>query len=227
VRWLHSSWFSLIPGHFISPKLFQEREKMKSFRYLLTLALCLGMTGFARAAAIDVNLNVLDPTYEPGLTSILNTGSFAVTFHPCSYYGSSVPSSLNGYLCFEGINESSPSVSWVSLDLTFTNPSLGSCGIFSSIPAGTTSIFSVPPSTCTQVGSTYDLAFSGGSIDPGDVFLIAELGDTNPADFAGAIGTVSATPEPGSFVLLSSGTLIFGTLLFAERRRLQRNPIRS
>jgi hypothetical protein len=200
---------------------------MKNFRYLIAVALFLGMTGFARAAAIDFNMNVLDPTYEAGKTSILNTGSFAVTFHPCSFYGLSVPASLNGDLCFEGINASSPSVSWTSLSLTFTNPNLGSCGIFTGAPAGTTTIFSTPPSTCTQVGSTYDLNFSGGQIDPGEVFLIAENGDLTPTDFAGAIGTVSATPEPGSFVLLSSGTLMMGTLLFAKRRRLQRNPIRS
>ena len=200
---------------------------MKNFRYLIAVTLCLGMTGFARAAAIDFNMNVLDPSYEPGKTSVLTTGSFAVTFHPCDFYGSSIPSSLSGDLCFEGINASNPVVAWTSLSLTFTNPNLGSCGIFTAAPAGTTTIFSTPPSTCTQVGSTYDLDFSGGQIDPGDVFLIAENGDLTPTDFAGAIGTVSATPEPGSFVLLSSGTLVLGMLLYAERRRLQRNPIRS
>lgn len=215
---------------------------MKNFRYLIAFVLCLGVTGFARAAAIDFNMNVLDPTYVAGKTAILTTGSFAVTFHPCTYYGNSIPSSLNGDLCFEGINatetdflndvdtipDNDGGVAWTSLSLTFTNPNLGSCGIFASAPAGTSSIFSTPPSTCTQVGSTYNLNFSGGQIVQGEVFLIAENGDITTTDFAGAIGTVSAaTPEPASFVLLTSGTLVLGMLLFAERRRLQRNPVRS
>ena len=211
---------------------------MKILRYLLAFAICLAMTGLAHADAIDFQMNVLDPAYVPGKTSIISSKAFSVTFHPCTYYGSSLPSSLNGDLCFEGINATEKSFLhdedtvpdndggevWNSLFLTFTNPILGGCSALTA-PLGTKSIFA--SAVCTKVGSTYELTFGGGgAIVQGEVFLIAEKGDTNPADFAGATARVTSTPEPGSLVLLSSGTVMLAMLAYTERRKL-RLPVRS
>lgn len=220
---------------------------MKNFRYLIAISLCLGMTGFARAAAVDFNMNVLDPL-SGGVVE--TTNSFAISFISCtsaSLAGHGLPAGLtSGEGCFLGVNATSLAngdpddffggqyhpdsddatfgTTWTSLVLTFTNN--GNLGAFSG--CGTLNpgdaIFS--SETCTVVGSVYTLSFSGGSIAPGESFLIAENGVV-PASFPAGTAVANATPEPNSLVLLSSGTLMMGVLLFTERRRLQRNPVRS
>ncbi len=220
---------------------------MKSFRYLLALALCLGMTGFARAAAIDVNLNVLDPL-SGGVVE--TTNSFAISFMSCtssSFAGDGLPAGLTSTEgCFVGVNatslakgdpddffggqyhpdsdDSKYGTTWTSLVMTFTNN--GSLGGFAGCGSLEPGLAIFGSETCTVSGSVYTLGFSSGAIAPGESFLIVEDG-VAPDSFPAGTVVANPTPEPNSLVLLSSGTLMFGMLLFAERRRLQRNPIRS
>ena len=220
---------------------------MKSFRYLLALALCLGMTGFARAAAIDVNLNVLDPL-SGGVVETTNT--FAISFISCTsptFAGDGMPAGLTSNEgCFLGVNatslvkgdpddffggqyhpdsdDSKYGTTWTSLVMTFTNN--GSLGGFAGCGSLEPGLAIFGSETCAVSGSVYTLGFSGGAIAPGESFLIVEDG-VAPDSFPAGTVVANPTPEPNSLVLLSSGTLMFGTLLFAQRRRLQRNPIRS
>jgi hypothetical protein len=220
---------------------------MKICRYLIVFALCLGTAGFARAAAIDFNMNVLDPL-SGGVVE--TTNSFAISFISCtsaSLSGHGLPAGLTSSEgCFLGVNATSLAkgdaddffggqyhpdsddatfgTTWTSLVLTFTNN--GNLGGFSGCGTLDPGDAIFGSETCTVVGSIYTLSFSGGSIAPGESFLIVEDG-VAPASFPAGIAVANATPEPNSLVLLSSGTLMMGTLLFAKRRRLQRNPVRS
>lgn len=220
---------------------------MKSLRYLLALALCLGMTGLAHATAPDVNLNVLDPL-SGGVVETSN--AFAISFMSCtssSFAGDGLPGGLTSSEgCFLGVNatslvngdpddffggqyhpdsdDSKYGTTWTSLELTFiNNGSLGGFTGCGSLDPGD-AIFG--SETCTVVGSVYTLDFSAGSIAPGQSFLIVENG-VAPDSFPAGNAVANPTPEPSSFVLLSSGTLLLGSLLYTQRRRLQRNPIRS
>ena len=220
---------------------------MKNFRYLIAVVLCLGTTGLARAAAVDFNMNVLDPL-SGGVVE--TTNSFPISFISCtssSFAGDGLPVGLTSSEgCFLGVNatslakgdpddffggqyhpdsdDSTFGTTWTSLVLTFTNN--GNLGAFSGCGTLNPGDAIFGSETCTVAGSVYTLGFSGGSIAPGESFLIVENG-VAPASFPAGTAVANPTPEPNSLVLLSSGTLMFGMLLYAERRHLLRNPIRS
>jgi hypothetical protein len=216
---------------------------MKSCRYLVVLALCLGLTHFACA----FQMNVLDPFPDPTVDVLLTSSVFDVNFTPCSALEQKQGFVGNG--CFEGTDlqvictpdsddrdgrcdlDDYHGATWDSITLTFSDPSLSGqpCSILSGT-ASTPSVFS--DTSCTTSGSTDTLTFLDGSIAFGETFVIVEdatPGDPNPNfGTGGAVaGVEGVAPEPNSAILMATGTGMFGLLLYAERRRLLRNPLRS
>jgi hypothetical protein len=217
---------------------------MKSFCCFVAIAVCLGITGAAHASSIaGFATNILDPL-TGGVPEAAN--SFAISFTQCSTFSNAgeFPTDIStgpntaDYGCFEGVNATVPApndihAAWTSLDMTFGNNSFlagqtPSCGGIDS----NDSIFL--STTCSYDPTTqiYTLDFSDGTIAPGDSFLIVEETAITQFDSNGVsqfgIGTVTVNvPEPNPALLLATGTAMFGLLLYAERRRLLRQSMRS
>jgi len=212
---------------------------MKTLRCLIALSFCLLLTCVSRADDIGFQMNILDPL-SGGTPEASNTFNFS--FVACSSIPDA-PADLAGDGCFQGYNDTfgdadgddlnapdkgddnKPGVAWTSLVMTFNNNSFlhggtPSCGTLDP----TLSIFAT--TSCSLVGNTYTLSFKDGSIAPRESFLIAESG-VPPADFPTVHAVAGTAPEPNSIVLLSTGTLMFGMLIYTQRRSLQRNAVRS
>jgi hypothetical protein len=103
--------------------------------------------------------------------------------------------------------------------LTLTVPDLdGIVGQTADCPADPNKIFANPICPSDPTGGVWTLLFSGGSITPGEFFVVAENG-ASADDFPAISADFSAvTPEPGSIWLMSTGVLMAGAFL-AERRR--------
>ena len=213
---------------------------MKRFCCFVAIAVCMGISGVARANQINFSANILDP---PGGT-LETTNSFAVTFDPCSAFTAYVGGPYDGppglastAVCFEAENATgivNPAETWTSVTITIDDPGdyLGlndaTCGTLDG-----PGLFST--SNCSEVGDVYTLSFSGTEqISTGQSFfiavaapnvtqsdLLADFDNTTDSAVAGAV------PEPNSLVLLSSGTLMFGMLAYTQRRRLGGSSARS
>lgn len=195
---------------------------MKSLYYLVLIALVLGGTGLAKADPVDFHIKVLDPAppADPSYPLYLIAGtSFNVSFTPC--IAGELPSGMTADGCFAGRNVSGQD--WVGLDLSFPSGGVLAGQPASCAPAPSDNIFSATDCPVNPANGSYDLGFSQGDIFNGDYFFITEDGVVPPSDFPtiSVIATV-ATPEPGSIVLLSTGALLFGCLLFGERSRTLR-----
>ncbi len=220
---------------------------MKSFCCFVAIAVCLGLSGVAHASSQGANFaaNILDPS--PPLGMELFSNNFTAAFSDCSAY-SGAPSDLSGDYCFEGINATNfdrddcnsndicnhdsddPAGSiWTSLTITLSDPDglLGtaSCGTFDTGSA----LFA--SSNCTETGGVYTLSFTGGTgIGIDDAFFIVIAGPTlsqGNLDSLSTTDVAGVVPEPNSALLLASGTGMFGLLLYAERRRLFGQLLRS
>jgi hypothetical protein len=208
---------------------------MKSFCCFVAVAVCLGISGVARADSIDFSMNILDPS-PPGGT-FLYTDTFSAPFSACSAFSSpSAPAPVQSDYCFEGINATgtqpnTTAETWTSIAITIDDPNdvLGlnnaTCGALDS----TDSVFT--SNSCTETGGVYTLDFSGGSIVSGNSFFIAiavpqtvTLADLNSLP---TTAVANGVPEPNSALLLVTGTAMFGLLLYAERRRLARQSLSS
>jgi hypothetical protein len=208
---------------------------MKSFCCFVAVAVCLGISGVARADSIDFSMNILDPS-PPGGT-FLYTDTFSAPFSACSAFSSpSAPAPVQSDYCFEGINATgtqpnTTAETWTSIAITIDDPNdvLGlnnaTCGALDS----TDSVFT--SNSCTEAGGVYTLDFSGGSIVSGNSFFIAiavpqtvTLADLNSLP---TTAVANGVPEPNSALLLATGTAMFGLLLYAERRRLARQSLSS
>ena len=201
---------------------------MKRFCCFVAIAVCMGISGVARASSIDFSLNILDPT-GVGVNPLFSN-TFDVTFIPCSDYLLPAPVAADG--CFEGINDTgllpgTTAETWTSLVITIPDPtdvlglSNATCGVL-----GGQGIFG--STSCPESGTTYTLSFSSGAIAPNNVFFIEETGVAASSFPEGtAVAGTGTVPEPNSALLLVTGTAMFGLLLYAERRRLARQWLSS
>jgi hypothetical protein len=186
-------------------------------RVLFILALSCGFAGHARADAIDFHVQVLDPTNfcstNPALCVVADpTASFAVTFTAPTCALESISIVPPGG-CLIVVNDTFQK--FTSLDLTFSG--LGSL-TFDCPTSDPKSIFA--NSTCTSSGGIDHLFFSGGDGLPGGQLMVIVETGVDPGLFNGT-GTVgTATPEPDSLLLLSTGVMMAGLYLMKQRQLL-------
>jgi len=186
---------------------------MKVLRCLLAIAMVCGLSGVAKADQLDFHMVVLDPF----ATTPIFTTPFSFTFDTC--VAGQLPTNVQGsYVgCFSGVNRTGQD--WIGLELIF-----GNTGALGSQPAscaldGSTDFFATASCSLTPDTTEYILDFSAGEIPNNGSFVIAEDG-VDPSLFPLISATVTtATPEPSSIWLLSSGVLGIGSWLAGRNKR--------
>jgi hypothetical protein len=175
--------------------------------------------GPAKADPVDFHIKVLDPP-PPDTPSyplfLISSTSFDVSFTPC--ITGELPGGMTADGCFAGRNVSG--LEWTGLDFSFPSGGVLTGQPASCAPAPSDNIFSATDCPVNPANGVYALGFSDGAIHNGDYFFITEDGVVPPEDFpTGSVTASVLTPEPQSIVLLSTGVLLFGCLLFTGRSR--------
>lgn len=185
---------------------------MKLFRVMLALAMVFALSPLAKAddIPVDFQMVVIDPP-PSYLVYTITDPSFSFTFSDCVSPGQ-IPSGTSFVGCFTGQNETGQVLTSLHLAIPFISGQVAGCD-----PSGTgLDIFSVVSCSTTPTGFLLD--FSGGSIGQNDVFTIAEAG-VDPSAFPEVEATFNPAPEPNSALLLSTGVLMAGGLMYINRRR--------
>jgi hypothetical protein len=193
----------------------KENSEMKVLRYVFVMMLVCALSHVARAD--DFKLGVLD---APTTTIDYTGGTLNVDFSNCGH----------DIGCVTIANDSGHTLTSLVIDFSAIGlTTTGNC------LTGNSEIFTSCTESLIDNGTEYQFDFSGGSGIPdgsnnrnyfGDdyysycnnnnnTFTIEETGE-NPRDFGPL--SISSTPEPASFWLLSTGVLLFGGFLY--RRRL-------
>ena len=198
---------------------------MKFLRCLVVIALVCGCAAIARADAVDFHMNVLDPQppSDPSYPLyLLTTTSFSVSFTDC--IAGELPGGMTADGCYAGRNVSGQD--WDNLQLTFVSGGVLTGQTANCAAAPSDNVFSDTDCPESPENGFYTLTFTDGVIANGDYFFITEDGVTPATDFP--IGSAQVlTPEPGSLVLLSTGVLLFGWLLYGDRLHLRRASLIS
>jgi hypothetical protein len=180
---------------------------MKILRYVLMLALALGMSGAAHA----FQFTVLDPAGGQDSFPLVTPGStFSFSFFDC-------PANINADGCFAVFNNSA--VVLTNFTATFSAivpitspdcPNIGQGQLFSA--------FSIT-NQCSADGDTMTVDLTGSpGIQPFSTFWLVETGlpDSDFLENAGTATVTAATPEPGTIWMALTGISSLG---YAVRRR--------
>ena len=193
---------------------------MKYFRILILVGIAL-LFGSTAGHANGFHATVLDPVCNPANTQcILHSTDvgvpFSVSLDVATCTGADVVLTPvpEQYGCFFGSNLTGSALTSFTLDFAaITGVTSCDTDVTGVSPAPAFSV-----SACVPDGDGgYFLTFSGGSIVPGNGFVILEEG-VDPSLFKG-LAVADPVPEPDSLLLLSTGTMMTG-LYFASRQRL-------
>jgi hypothetical protein len=194
-------------------------------RVLFILALFCGVTSYAHAQD-DFHAQVLDPTCvtspDAGCTLLpVDAGvPFAInlTASTCNDQETlgNIPASLltAPYGCFVGTNDTGAPLT--SIEVSFLAGPLGGAGCDTNVPGGAFGDATCTPPAPDSPNPMYTLSFTGGSIADSGAFILFETG-LPAGDFTGT--AVVNTPEPDSFLLLSTGAMMMMAGLFLKRQR--------
>jgi hypothetical protein len=186
---------------------------MSLLRCLLVVALVCGLSGVAKADQADFHTTILDPY---ATTPVFST-PFQFSFAPC--VAGQLPTNVKDtYVgCFSAVNRTGKD--WIGLQLVVSNTDALSGQPASCALDGSADLYQKTSCSLTPNGSEYVLSFSDGDIPNNGNFVIAEDG-VNPADFPlVSVTATTATPEPESILLLSTGLVALGSLVNRRRGR--------
>jgi hypothetical protein len=207
--------------HFASAPIFGGITEMKYLlRVLFVLSLVCGCASHARAQGLNFHSTVLDPPptcFTDTFCLINDTEPFTAVFSTAQCNELRLPNITDDDGCFFGVNATGEAIT--SLSLVFSDTTgLGTLTCDSaSNPTGLPSaIFSV--ASCTPIGPTYTLLFTGGVLEPGQAFTLFEDG-APPADLGTDTAALISTPEPDSLLLLATGAMMMTAGLYLTKRR--------
>jgi hypothetical protein len=212
-------------------RLAEEKFRMKTLRFLLATTLLSGLGAVANASAVGFQVIVIDPP-PSNLIHPITSDSFTFTFATCVSPGQ-VPQGTSYVGCFTGENATGHTLSSLQMFIPVT----GTIDCSKS----TTGLDLFTAVSCTAAQGGYILNYTGGNIPTSNgnspdnanfnrdsVFTIAESG-VDPGSFPQVTANFNpvATPEPDSLLLLSTGLLSGGGLIFRDlRRRYLNKPSR-
>lgn len=192
---------------------------MKTVRAFLLVVIALSFAVAAAAdSAPDIRI-IFDPIPNSPvqLTDIISIGApVTVGWQSCSNLG--IPSSVSGETaCLALANLTGQVIS--SLDLQFTAPAVIAGQVVDCQNADSYLTSNNCPAGTLVAGQLIDITFRGGNPVPNDVdvfFGVDAPGLTDPSQLSPA--GVTATPEPATVALFSSGLLIMGFAWMWRRR---------
>ena len=189
---------------------------MRMLRWLFAIALVCGLNGAAKAD--DFQMVVIDPLGG----AVITNASFTFGFTPCD--PGEVPGDTAGFYvgCFVGENGTGVPITRLHFSIP-PIPGQPTQGAACDPYGSGLDLFTA---SCSTSANGFTLDFTGGSIPIGGFFLVAEHGVAADAfpDVNALANAAANTPEPGSFWLLSTGTLLGGLFLADWRRRTVAEP---